>query len=48
VPPDPYWNATAFTGAALPFAALVATEDQSDTALGFLRAGRAVLGRGRG
>jgi hypothetical protein len=41
---DPYWNATAFAGAALPLAALVAVDDQRAAALDFFRRGRRVLG----
>jgi hypothetical protein len=45
VPPDPFWNDEHFDGASLPFAALVAAEDQRATALAFFRHGRAVLDR---
>lgn len=34
---DPFWNDTAFTGASLPFAALVGDPDPYDTALDFYR-----------
>jgi hypothetical protein len=36
---DPFWNAEGFSGASLPYAALLATDDPYSTALDFLRAG---------
>lgn len=40
---DPYWNDEHFNGAALPYRALLAADDQFAVALGFLRAGHALL-----
>ncbi len=40
---DPYWNAEGFTGAVLPYAELLAAEDQRAAALDFLRTGAALL-----
>ena len=38
-PTDPYWNAESFGGAILPYAALLAADDQRATALDFFRTG---------
>jgi cytochrome c-type biogenesis protein len=40
---DPYWNETNFNGASLPYAEIVAADDQFATALDFLRAGLSKL-----
>ena len=45
VPDDAYWNDTAFRGASLPLADLVAADDQRAVALAFFEAGRALLDR---
>jgi hypothetical protein len=42
-PADEFWNAAHFAGAVLPLSTLVAATDPSETALEFLRTGRALL-----
>jgi hypothetical protein len=44
VPPDPFWNETAFAGASLAYATLLGVNGQRSTALDFFRTGLAVLG----
>ena len=44
VPPDPFWNETAFAGASLAYATLLGVDGQRSTALDFFRTGLAVLG----
>jgi hypothetical protein len=46
VPPDPYWNETAFAGATLGYRDLVGGTDPFAHALEFFGRGRAVLARG--
>ncbi len=44
VPPDPFWNDTAFGGSSLAYGTLLAVDGQRTTALDFFRTGLAVLG----
>jgi hypothetical protein len=43
VPPDPFWNDTAFGGASLPYATLLGAENQRTAALDFFRTALAAL-----